>query len=83
MGLFLKKKLSPECARLSWNAACFEKITPVEIDAVRMMKYYHETETDRTGSRRMPVLSCRRDISSRWTCIYVIVKVSEDYLIDE
>ena len=70
--------LSPECARLSWRGV-FEKITPVEITLCEDEDYQKLRQTELVAE--MPVYPQEGYI--RRVGDIVIVKVSEDYLIDE
>ena len=70
--------LSPECARLSWRGV-FEKITPVEITLCEDEDYQKLRQTELVAE--MPVYPQEGYIQQVGDI--VIVKVSEDYLIDE
>ena len=70
--------LSPECARLSWRGV-FEKITPVEITLCEDEDYQKLRQIELVAE--MPVYPQEGYIQQVGDI--VIVKVSEDYLIDE
>lgn len=70
--------LASECARLSWRGV-FEKITPVEITLCEDGDYQKLRQTELVAE--MPVYPQEGYI--RRVGDIVIVKVSEDYLIDE
>ena len=70
--------LQPECARLSWRGV-FEKITPVNLNLCEDATYQQLRETEVVA--QMPVYPQEGYIQRVGDVI--IVKVSDDYMIDE